>query len=57
MDEIIKDHLVQYGLKTIQGKIRRWARKFATNSDCEFIPKEERDQIIRNLKGYYLQAD
>jgi hypothetical protein len=57
MDEIIEDHLVQCGLKTIQGKIRRWARKFATTGDCEFIPKEERDQIIRNLEGYCLQAD
>ncbi|KAL3469014.1 hypothetical protein BJX99DRAFT_265600 [Aspergillus californicus] len=58
MTEILDDQMIRSGLYTIQGKIRRWACKYAIPNDlCENLKPEEKDHIISQLKGYCVQID
>jgi hypothetical protein len=55
---MLDDHIVRCSLKTIQGKIRRWARKYSAPADlCNTLTAEQKAEIIAQLDGYCAPTD
>ncbi|GFF73946.1 hypothetical protein IFM53868_01199 [Aspergillus udagawae] len=54
-----EDRVVRDELTRLQDAVRQWARKYAveTMADIDSVPSQQKDQVIKHLKGYCIQTE
>ncbi|RHZ47430.1 uncharacterized protein CDV56_104014 [Aspergillus thermomutatus] len=54
-----EDRVVRGELTKLQDGVRQWARKYAVDAmaDIDSVPSQDKDQVIKHLKGYCIQTE
>ncbi|KAH2883049.1 hypothetical protein KXW22_001024 [Aspergillus fumigatus] len=54
-----KDRTIQFELTKLQTTMRSWSREYslADETEIEKVPAAEKNMVIKQLEGYYVQSD
>lgn len=54
-----EDRTIQFELTKLQTTMRSWSREYslADETEIEKVPAAEKNMVIKQLEGYYVQSD